>query len=151
MNAMRKHGVIAFMALGGLLSGCGATATAVKNQSNLLTEQAHKEYPAGIAVERVAMAASGLMLDLRYRIVDPQKAGAALGRSAKIYLRDQASGEILPVPAMPKVGKLRQLPMKGENDRIYWMFFQNSKRLVKQGGKVTLVINDLETRDIIVE
>lgn len=106
---------------------------------------------AGITIERVHPSLAGQMLDFRYRVVDREKARASLNRQTRLYLVDQATGSRLEVPNMPKLGKLRQLPENIEGDRVYWMFFGNPGGLVKPGGMVMLVINDVRYEDIVVQ
>jgi hypothetical protein len=92
-----------------------------------------------------------MMLDMRYRVVDQEKAEKLLQRKTPLFLIDQATGRQLTVPNMPKVGRLRQLPAGGDADRIYWMFFGNPGGLVKSGGKVTLMVGDVRIEDIVVQ
>lgn len=91
------------------------------------------------------------MLDMRYRVVDAEKAKHVLNRQAQVYLIDQASGAKLPVPNMAKVGKLRQLPETTESDKVFWMFFGNPGGMVRPGARVTLVIDGIRIEDIVVQ
>lgn len=105
----------------------------------------------GIKVERITYAVGGMKLDLRYRVTDIRKARQILTEKTSLTLIDQATGTVLGVPNMPKVGKMRQLPTQDETWRVYWIMFDNPGVLVKKGGKVTLVIGDVQIRDIFVE
>ncbi len=105
----------------------------------------------GIKVERVTFAVGGMKLDLRYRVTDIEKAKKVFTNGTALSLIDQATGKILEVPNMPKIGKLRQVPNQTEAWRVYWIMFDNPGALVKKGGKVTLVIGDIKIKDIIVE
>jgi hypothetical protein len=106
---------------------------------------------AGIKIERIHPTAGGQMLDMRYRVVDAEKAKHVLNRQAQVYLIDQASGAKLPVPNMAKVGKLRQLPETTESDKVFWMFFGNPGGMVRPGARVTLVIDGIRIEDIVVQ
>ena len=97
------------------------------------------------------VAAGGNFLDMRYRVTDPAKAGEVLKRNARLELTDQATGTVLAVPTMAKIGKLRQLPGNTKDGRVYWVFFNNPGGLVKPGGKVTLNIGEARISDISVE
>lgn len=103
----------------------------------------------GIEIISIRQTAAGHMLDFRYRVVDPEKAAPLFVRQTKPYLIDQASGKVLAVPDMPKVGALRSTntPQKG---RTYWMFFGNPG-VVKAGGKVSVVIGDFRVENLTVE
>ncbi len=105
----------------------------------------------GIKVERITYAVGGMKLDLRYRVTDIKKARQILTDETHLALIDQATGNVLGVPNMPKVGKMRQVPNQNETWRVYWMMFDNPGVLVRKGGKVTLVIGDIRIKDIIVE
>ena len=105
----------------------------------------------GIKVVRISFAMNGMMLDLRYRVTDFEQARKILKKDTVLTLTDQATGVVLPVPNMAKVGKLRQLANDNETWRIYWVFFNNSMQVVKKGSKVTLAIGNVKIRDIPVE
>ena len=130
-----------------LLNGCASVKPVDQDPAHRLTP----EETAGIKIERIHPSAGGLMLDMRYRLVDVEKAKLAIKRGAQIYLVDQSSGAKLPVPDMAKVGKLLQHPDQGEHGKIYWVFFNNPGAMVKPGDKVTLVIDEIRIKDIIVE
>ena len=141
--------VSGLMAIIGLvmLEGCASVQPAKQTDAQHTTAAE----AAGIKIERIHLSAGGQMLDMRYRIVDANKARLALNHQAKVYLIDQASGVQLPVPDMAKVGKLRQLPVASESDKIFWMFFSNPGAVVKSGARVTLVIDELRIKDILVQ
>ncbi len=75
------------------------------------------------------------MLDMRYRVVDREKAKNALKRGAQIYLIDQASGTKLPVPDMAKVGKLLQRPDQGDSGKMYLDILRQPGRDGETGGQ----------------
>jgi hypothetical protein len=105
----------------------------------------------GIQVVRVSYAVGGMKLDLRYRVTDLKKARQIFTNETPLALIDQATGTVLGVPNMPKVGKLRQIPNQDETWRVYWIMFDNPGALVRRGGKVTLSIGDVRIKDINVE
>jgi hypothetical protein len=61
----------------------------------------------GVEVIGVKPVSSGYMLAFRYRVIDPDKAKMLNDRHSKAYLRDDATGTVLAVPAMENVGELR--------------------------------------------
>ncbi len=73
-----------------------------------------------------------------------------LDSRVKPTLIDQASGLKLSVPVLPKVGALRQKTIIPEVGRTYFILFGNPG-VVKEGGKVTLVIGDEKVENLIVE
>jgi len=119
--------------------------------SSAVKKQPQRWEANGILVERVSLSAGGVMVDMRYRITDFEKAQKVLTRSSSLALIDQKTGLILTVPNMSKVGKLRQLPKDNEPTRIYWMFFRNTNGVVKKGSKLTLTMSDVKIKDLVVE
>ncbi len=104
----------------------------------------------GIDIIGVRPSASGLMLDFRYRVIDPKKAQPLGERSAKSYLVDEASGATFSVPAMENVGELRQTA-KLQSDRSYYVIFGNPGRIVKTGSRVSVVIGPLRVDGLVVQ
>ena len=106
----------------------------------------------GIEIVAVRTTAAGMMIDFRYRVIDPDKALIFLDRTVDAYLVDQASGRALEVPT-GKIGPLRQTNRAGKPKagRIYFMLFSNPGRMIEPGSEVTLVIGDFRAEDLIVE
>ncbi len=104
----------------------------------------------GIEIVGVRLTAAGSLVDFRYRVSDSEKVSVFFDRNVKPYLIDQASGEIFYVPNMPRVGSLRAKG-KPEAGRVYFILFGNSRRLVKKGSKITVVVGDAQLEDLVVE
>ena len=131
-----------------LAAGCAATPTekaAVAIPSPAVTEDP------GIRVESLRLTAADYMLDLRYRITDPERAAAFFNRKTELQLVDSVSGARLAVPNTPKLGKLRQVARKDMPDRSYFMLFANPGRYLKAGSQVTLVAGDTRISHLTVE
>jgi hypothetical protein len=105
----------------------------------------------GIQVVALRLSHSGNLLDLRYRVVDPETAHACLGRDAKPHIEDPVNCLTLSVPSMPYVGALRQTAVAPQAGRVYFMLFGNAGTAVKAGSKVTLVIGGTRVENLIVE
>jgi hypothetical protein len=105
----------------------------------------------GIEVVAIRRSAAGYMLDLRYRIVDPERARAFLDRSRRPYLIDEATGAEFRIPSSPKIGALRQVPQTPDPERTYFMFFANPQRFIQPGNHVTVVADDCRLEGIVVE
>jgi hypothetical protein len=137
-----------------IICGCVITLLASTGWGQASPAPSQSDRPAieqkwGIQILNVRRTAAGHMLDFRYRVLDPQKAAPLFVRQTKPYLIDQASGKVLAVPNMAKVGPLRS-SNQPKADRTYWMFFGNPG-LVKAGSKVSVVIGDFKVKDITVE
>ena len=98
----------------------------------------------------VKPVSSGYMLAFRYRVIDPDKATLLNDRNAKAYLRDEATGTMLAVPAMENVGELRT-GAKPEADRSYFMIFGNPGKLVKSGSRIAVVVGNFRVDGLVVD
>jgi len=107
----------------------------------------------GIEIVAIRLSAAGQMLDFRYRVIDPDKAGPILDPKVKPYLIDQKSGAKFTVPITPKVGSLRQTSRSGppQTNRVYFMLFGNPGDRVRPGDKVTVVVGDFRAENLIVQ
>ncbi len=104
----------------------------------------------GIRILGIREAAAGNMLDLRYRVLDPDKATALTRKGTEIFLTDQKSGAKLSIPRT-KLGPMRQTAVKPAPERNYFIFFGNADKRIKAGDQVTLVIDGMKVENLIVE
>ena len=104
----------------------------------------------GVDIVGVHPVSSGYMLRFQYRVLDPSRSEVLKDRKVRPYLIDEKSGIALAVPAMEKVGELRQVAPQ-EVGRTYFVIFGNPARLVKEGDKVTLVFGNFRAEGIVVE
>jgi hypothetical protein len=105
----------------------------------------------GIEVVAIRSSAQGMMLDFRYRVVDPVKALPLMDHAIKPYLIEEASGARFGIPSSPTVGPMRQTSLRAEVGRVYWMLFGNPGRYVKPGNKVTLVFGEVRLEHLTVK
>jgi hypothetical protein len=104
----------------------------------------------GIEVVRVSLSAEGNLVDLRYRVLDPERAKALLAKGAKVYLKDEATGKVLTVPSLSYVGSLQQNSQSPQKGRIYFVLFGNTSHLLKAGSRVTLIIGNAKVQGMVV-
>jgi hypothetical protein len=104
----------------------------------------------GVEIIGIKPVSSGYMLAFRYRVLDPEKAKVLNDRHSRAYLRDEATGTVLAVPAMENIGELRT-GSAPEADRTYFMIFGNPGKLVKTGSRVTVVAGNLHVDGLIVD
>jgi hypothetical protein len=104
----------------------------------------------GVEVLYVRQTAAGYMLEFRYRVLDPKKAGPLFERQTKPVLTHVESGAKLIVPTPAKTGALRNsnTPLV---DHTYWMFFANPGKLVKPGEHVRIEIGDFVADHLVVQ
>jgi hypothetical protein len=103
----------------------------------------------GVDIVGVRPVSSGYMLRFDYRVTDPAKAAALNDRKARPYLIDEATRTALAIPAMEKVGELRQVA-PFEVNRTYFMIFGNPGKLVKRGSRVTIVVGNFRVEGLVV-
>jgi len=104
----------------------------------------------GVEILGIHTTSSGYMLTFRYRVLDPKLAKPLNDQKTKAYIIDEATGIRLAVPAMENVGELRQAT-PAEADKTYFIVFGNPGKLVKAGGRVTVVIGKFRVGGLIVE
>ena len=133
-----------------VLAACAGPRQAALTDNLVARQPAGKESN-GIEIVRMGHAASGMMLDLRYRITDFAKASTLLKQGTPLSVLDQGSGRVLTVAQSGTVGKLRSVPQKDDAKTVYWMFFVDAGGYVQPGSSVTLKIGAVEIKDIRVE
>ncbi|MBI5785677.1 MAG: hypothetical protein HZA64_09485 [Rhodocyclales bacterium] len=118
----------------------------------VLTAAAEQGNALGIHVTGLRVSAGGFMVDLRYRVVDPELAKVLLDRKVPAYLMDEATGLKFGVPNTAKLGRLRAGAQNNiHTDRDYGMLFGNPGNHLKPGALVTLVAGDVEVPHLIVK
>ncbi len=103
-----------------------------------------------IEVVGVRLAAYGGIVDLRYRVIDPERARGLLGKGTKAHMLHQPSGRKLPVSS-GKLGDMRAQTGTPESGRHYFVLFTNVDRIVKSGDKITVEIGNFKAEDITVQ
>lgn len=138
----------------GLAAGATTQARAAAKATPAAGKKAQSqsvEERLGVHIRGIRLSAAGFMLDLRYRILDTDKAAFFLDRKIVPYLMDSA-GARLGVASSPKIGQLRSTQRGAIRlDRDYSMLFGNPGRYLQQGSKITLVIGEQKIENITVE
>jgi len=80
----------------------------------------------------------------------PQKAAPLNDKRNEPSLVDELVHARLVIPALEKVGKLRQTSTP-EAGKVYWMAFSNKERYVKRGHRVSVVIGKFRVDRVLVE
>ena len=103
----------------------------------------------GVEVMDVRQTAAGHILELRYRVLDAEKAKPLFKRQTKPVLTHVESGARLLVPTPAKTGALRNsnAPIAG---RTYWMFFANPGGMVRPGQHVNIEIGEFRVNGLVV-
>jgi hypothetical protein len=132
--------------LGAVAAGAGECC---EKAPAAVTEKWGKQW--GIEFASLRVSAGGYMVDFRYKVLDAEKAAPLARRDVRPYLLDVATGAKMLVPTTPKVGSLRQTPLKLTPGRIYGAMFANPVQTVKAGSKVTVVIGDVRLENLTVQ
>ena len=109
-------------------------------QSPTPVEKPSPQAPPPITVSAVRLSAAGYMIDVRYRVVDVERAWRAFNRKQRPLMHHEPSDSTLVVPAPAYVGPLVQTSERPKPDRTYFIFFANPGRLVQAGDRVTIEI-----------
>jgi hypothetical protein len=134
-------------------AGKPAVATAPSPyQPNRFSKRASEYYRLvwGIDSLSVKWAESGEVIRFAYHVLDADKAKALNNKKDEPSLIDPQAGVKLVVPALEKVGQLRQSGTP-EADKSYWMAFSNKGRLVKRGDHVVVVIGQFRADGLVVD
>lgn len=123
-----------------LLAGCATTAGPAASASAAA--------PATYGVEFLdtRLSAGDHMVDLRYRVLDADKAAPLLDRKLKPVLVNARNGHRYYVPQPPIIGALRQTSRNHavKVGRTYFMLFANPDRELQAGDRLALWVGDKE-------
>ncbi len=107
--------------------------------------------PVGIRIEHVLLTANGAMIDLRFRVLDPERASSLMKTGSKAALVDEATGKEIVIAVGTKIGALRQFSEQPERGSVYFMLFGNRGRLIEKRSEVSIVIGDSRTEHLVVK
>ncbi len=134
-NQLKKIMWVALIAL--IFTGCNTGMQ--KDAADMQKNQFEDRW--GVRPVALRLVGADHFIDFRYRIIDPDKAAALLSRNNKPYLIDEESGKVHTVP-LTKLGPMRASTVKPKADRNYVVIFGNTKKIIKKGSMVTVVIGD---------
>ncbi|MDE2219101.1 MAG: hypothetical protein KGL25_11745 [Gammaproteobacteria bacterium] len=103
-----------------------------------------------LAIDSVHMSAAGMLVDLRYRVLDPERAQRALGPKIRPKLIDERTGIEMSVPTTAKLGSLRQTQGQQRSGRSYFVLFVNTAR-VAPGSRVRAELGELVYPNLLVQ
>lgn len=105
----------------------------------------------GIQAQGIRLTLAGNLLDFRYRILDPAKAGGIQKEAYDAYLLDEATGLKLPLRDTARAGSGRRSARDLALGSSYALNFPNAGRHFKTGDKVTVVMGDFRAEHLTVE
>jgi hypothetical protein len=104
----------------------------------------------GVQIASIRLTGADHFIDLRYRILDPEKASPFLDRNEQLFLVDQSTGTTHPV-TRNKLGPMRASGIKPDVNRQYVVMFSNVNNAIKAGSKVSLLVGDQRIEGLTVQ
>ena len=101
----------------------------------------------GIEVSAVRLTAAGRAVDVRYKVLDPEKAARLADRNTRAFLIDQATGRRLALPGPPRRASAGK-PAEGSS---YFIMFASAGAPLKPGAKLALFIGDAREDDLVLQ
>ncbi len=147
--------------LAALVIGCGSSSSA---SEPVPEDQASTEEAWGIHIIGVRLTAAGGLIDVRYLVVDEDRALAALGPSAKNHndktlehvasaplLIDEESGYALTEAHLHQAGRVVSQRLDPKVGIERYILFGNVSGLVGKGSEVALRIGDVTLEPLLVQ
>jgi len=151
LSALALAGLTLFTAVSACRSAGGED-----EQSRRLAEDA-----LGVRVLHVALTAGGGMVDVRYRVTNPEKAALLGAGSHEIttpeeianspLLIDEASGYAVMEARLHQMGRVQKQRGAPQAGLTYFILFSNTGGLIKPGSKVALAVGDARLEHLSVE
>jgi hypothetical protein len=100
----------------------------------------------GVRVVRVAVTGDGGLLDLRYRVLDSEKADSVHDPATPPLLIDERTGGVL--------GRLLMGHTHSQRPKVgltYYLIFENTGNIVRPGSRVMVQLGDARLADVPVQ
>ena len=105
----------------------------------------------GIEISSMRLTMGNSAVDMRYRVIDPEKA-AKLGDGKTVaYIVDRDTGRKLIMPTPPKEGAFPPTSNKLIAGRTYASIVSNQGGTLKSGSQVTVLVGKSEVANLTVE
>ena len=156
-SLIRAGGQLAMAALlaGSVLQLVACASPVANDKASLASSSlaAEVETKLGIHVAGLHLSAHGYVIDLRYRVLDPEKAAPLLDGKKKVYLLDEEHSAKLGVPESPVIGGMRQTSRNHViyTDRDYFILFVNPGHAVRTGDTLKLAVDNRTVAELKVE
>ena len=127
-----------------------------KGRPDRVTPQAAKTAPTveerwGIRVYSASLSMGNAFLDLRYYIVDLNKAARLAKGTTPAYVLDTGTGTKLPLPAPPKEGCFPPTGTRLATERLYFATIGNVGGVLKSGSTVNVVVGDSVATNVTID
>lgn len=139
------------LALAAALAGCGSAPPVAAPQA---AAAAAPSAVYGIEFLDTRLSAADSVVDLRYRVLDADKARPLLDRKLRPVLVNAANGHRYYVPTPPIVGALRQTARPAQPvqvGRTYFMLFANPDRELHAGARLALFVGEQRVGEFVLQ
>ena len=96
----------------------------------------------GIEVLMLGVTAEGGLIDMRFRVTDPEKAALLLDEAHRPRLIAEDSGTVLTRHIRPEYKAL-------EGERVYYLLYANAQNAIRPGSLVTVELDGLRVEHLI--
>ena len=100
----------------------------------------------GVRIQHVAVSGGGGLLDLRFQVVDPDKAAAVHDVATPAAVVDESTGLVVKELLM---GHSHTAPFK--TGVTYYLVFENPGNLVQRGSDVSVLLGNAQVEHVVVE
>jgi hypothetical protein len=100
----------------------------------------------GVRLIRVAVTGGGGLLDLRYQVVDPDKAVAVHEGQTPPAIIDERTGLVLDRLLMGHAHHGQLKPAVS-----YYLIFENTGNWVRRGSEITVLLGDAQVEHVVVK
>jgi hypothetical protein len=105
----------------------------------------------GIQVAAVRLSMANSTVDLRYKVIDPEKAARLADGKTQVYLVDQSTGKKLTMPTSPKEGTFPPTANKLSAGKTYFAVVANKGGILRSGSIVDVMIGDSLAANLTIE
>lgn len=136
-------------------SGLSQNQTATEsNNTAAASTVSELENKFGIQIVSTKLSGNNYVVDVRYKVVDGEKARPILDKTVKPALIHMQTGDRFYVPTQPIVGSLRQTVGKSRivvADKVYFLLFANPNQKLKVGDQVALAIGEFSKSNLAIQ
>jgi hypothetical protein len=111
-----------------------------------VVSNADLENTSGVRIVFVAVSGGGGLVDLRFQVVNPDKAAYVHDDTYPPAVIDQSTGLVVDELLMGHFHASQYNP-----GQTYYLIFENPGSLVRRGNKVSVLLGDAEVDDVIVQ
>jgi cytoskeletal protein RodZ len=105
----------------------------------------------GIQVSSLRLSMANSVVDLRYKVINPDKAILLGNGKTTAYIIDHATGKKLIMPSPPKEGAFPPTSNKLVGGKTYFSMVSNQGRALKSGSQVTVIVGNSQATNLTVE